>query len=227
MSIIVAISTVTDGNMYSRHDAGDAEVIENRTRFLAANSIAMSQTTRLSVNYERDDFCTYIEIDESAKDNGMKDHSTIIADAIITTRANHALFLPVADCVGASIFDPTHFILVVAHFGRHSLEQHGATKIIHHLVKNYSSDPSQLTIQLTPAAGKDVYKIWALDNKGMKEATFEQLYAAGVIRENIIDNHAETTNDRGYYSYSEFLKGNRKEDGDHAIVAMMTNDQSI
>lgn len=35
------------------------------------------------------------------------------------------------------------------------------------------------------------------------------------------DDAAETTSDQHYYSYSEYLKGHRKNDGDHAIVAIM------
>ena len=115
-----------------------------------------------------------------------------------------------------------HEVLALAHLGRHNLEQGGGHKIIAHLSHHYHSNPAKLRITLTPAAGKNEYKIWALENIGMKEATFEQLASAGVLQANIIDAPIETTSSADYYSYSEFLKGNRDEDGDHAIVAMMT-----
>ena len=224
MGIVTALSTVADGSMYNRQDMTDQSVITNRTKFLAVRDIAMTQTTRLHPTFDKQDFCIYREIDELDQGLGMTDDTGIRADAIITTQPNHALFLPVADCVGASIYDPRRNVLALAHLGRHNLEQGGAHKIIMHLAHRYGSNPSDLQIQLTPAAGKREYKIWALENKGMKEATHEQLASAGILPSNIIDNTIETTNDPDYYSYSQFLLGNRDEDGDHAIVAMITNE---
>ncbi len=223
MGVIVAISKVTDGSMYNRNDVLDESVIKNRKTYLEKQHISLDQTTRARVNYDRSDFCRYIEVDEMQKDQGMYDDDVVIADALITTDKEHALLLPIADCVGAAILDPAHHILAVAHLGRHSLEQSGAHKIINHLAKTYGSNPAELKIWLTPAPGKDVYPIWALDNKGMKEVTFEQLFTAGILQENITDSPIETDKDPDYFSYTEFFNGRRTDDGDYAIVAMMTN----
>ena len=224
MNITVAISTVADKNMYNRNDVLDPSVIDNRKVFLQKNNIDISNTTRVRVDYTRTNFCEYVIADDATKGKGMQDNDVFASDALITTDVNHALFLPIADCIGAAVFDPTHNVLAVAHLGRHSLEQSGAHKLINHLVKYYGSHPEEIKIWLTPAPGKDVYPIWALDNKGMKEVTFEQFKAAGILDENIIDNPAESDKDLNYYSYSEFLKGNREDDGDYAIVAMMTDE---
>lgn len=223
MTSVVAVSNTSNGSMYNRHDMLDPAIIANRQAFLQRHDIQMNQATRLEIRFDSTDFCRYKEINETTKGVGMRDDTSIIADALITTHVDHALFLPLADCVGAAIFDPEHAVLAMVHLGRHSLEQNGAHKIISHLVANYGSDPAQLRVHLTPAAGKSEYAIWALNNKGMKEATREQLASGGVRDENIIDTTIETTSSSDYYSYSEFLKGNRTEDGDHAIVAMMTN----
>jgi len=224
MSLIVAISTVKDQNMYNRHDPLDEAVIENRQRFLHNNSIDINQTTRVREDYDRTDYCEFVIADDTIKGKGMQDNGVVAADALITTDPNHALFLAIADCIGAAVFDPTHNVLALAHLGRHSLEQSGAHKLINHLEKYYGSHPEEIQIWLTPAPGKDVYPIWALDNKGMKEVTFEQFKAAGILEENIVDNPAESDKDTNYYSYSEFLKGNRDEDADYAIVTMMTDE---
>ena len=223
MPITVALSYVSDGSMYNRQDMFDSTVIAARGVFLKNQDISIDQTTRLKVVFERDDYCTYVEIAESAKGDGMQDNNVPIADAIITRNKNHALFLPVADCVGAVLYDPEHNVLALAHLGRHSLEQFGAQKIVEHLAKKYASHPPSIKVWLTAAAGKDVYQIWKLNNKGMKEATFEQLLQAGIAPDNIIDDSADTTSNKAYYSYSEYLKGHRPIDGDHAIVAMMTD----
>ncbi len=221
-NVIVATSKVSNGSMYNRHDMSDPDIIKNRSRFLEAQGIKIEQTTRAKIDYSREEYCSYIELTEADKNAGMTDDQATVADALITTSLDHALFLPIADCVGAILFDPTKQVLMLSHLGRHSLEQNGGYKSVKYLQDTYGCLPADILVWLTPAPGKDIYPIWALDNKGMKEATFEQLAAAGIIHENITDNPADSTKDPEYFSYSEFLKGNRNEDGDHAMVAMMT-----
>jgi len=221
MGILTAISTLSDGSMLNRENKSDPEVIRNRENFLATHSITRNQTVRLRVHFETKDFCRYRTVSTQHAGQGMVDDNIVPADALITTDKNLALLLPVADCIGAVIYDPDHEVLALAHFGRHSLEQKGAEKIIKHLHDEYSSQAENLKIWMTPAAGKNVYPIWKLGGKGMKEAAFEQLASAGIQKSQIIDNPAETTSDPRYFSYSEFLKGHRANDGDHAIFAIM------
>lgn len=221
MELLVAISTVVDGSMYNRNDENDTTVIANRQDYLQTLGISLDQTSRVRVGYNRTNFCKYISVKETDKGKGMRGDDIEIADALITTDKNHALFLPVADCVGATIYDPVHQVIALAHLGRHSLEQDGAHSIITYLQKHFQSTPEDIKIWLTPAPSKASYPIWKIDNKGMKEATFEQLRAAGIVDNNIIDNPAETDKDQNYFSYSEYLKGHRESDGDHAMVAMM------
>lgn len=227
-NVLVSISRTKDGSMLDRHNPTNPDVIKNREKYLENLNIAMSQTTRLHTNMlnratvEHDDnYCRYRSVTENDKGRGMYEND-IVADALVTTDSNHAFILPLADCVGAVFFDPDHHVLMLSHLGRHSLEQNGAVKSVEYLRDNFKSDPAKLKVWLTPAPSKATYPIWALDNKGMKEVTFEQLETAGISAENIIDDPAETDKDPTYFSYSEFLKGNRKEDGDHMIVAMMT-----
>jgi copper oxidase (laccase) domain-containing protein len=221
MTLIVHTSTVEDGSMYNRLDKYDPEVIANRTALIAQFDASLDDFVRLNVHFETDDFCRYYEVTRIDQGKGMRNDDSLPSDALITKEKGVGLFLPIADCIGAVIYDPVNEVLALAHLGRHSLEQHGGTRIIHHLEQHYNSSATDLQLWLTPAAGKDVYPIWALENKGMKEAAFEQFGIAGVTETQINDNPAETTKDDRYYSYSEFLKGHRSNDGDHAIFAMM------
>ena len=228
-NIIVAISAIKDGSMFNRHDDFDANVLHNREVFLATHNIKMDQATRIKVDAntratnKSEDFCQYHEITAADKGAGMRDGNVVVADALITTEMNHAIMLPVADCTGTVIYDPVKKVLMVSHLGRHSIVQDGGTKSVQYLVDHYGSNPADLLVWLTPAPGKDTFPIWALDNRGFKEVTFEQLMSAGIKKEHITDNPADSTKDPNYYSYSEFLKGNQKEDADYAIVAMMTD----
>ena len=221
-NIIVAISKVSDGSMYNRNNVIDPAVIHNRLLFLEKNTIDIKKACRAKIDYSRDDFCVYREVNENDMYSGMADDNAIVADGLVTTSIGQALFLPIADCVGVTFFDPIKKVLMLSHLGRHSLEQDGGYASVVFLQNHYGCSPKDILVWLTPAPGKDVYPIWALDNMGMKEATFEQLHRAGVLAGNIHDNPADSTKDPEYYSYSEFLKGNRSEDGDHAMVAMMT-----
>lgn len=221
MTIVVATSTVADGSMLKRGFPSDSTVIMNRKVFLDKVGIQFDQTTRLKLSFDTTDFCRYGEVATIHKGNGMSGDFEVALDAIVTKELNHALFLPVADCVGAIFYEPTHQILGLAHLGRHSLEQNGGQKFVAYLKDNYACDPKNIQVWLSPAPTKQNYPIWLLGNKGMKEVTFEQLKNAGIIDDNITNNPAETDQDRTYFSYSEFLKGHRDSDGDHAIVAMM------
>jgi len=224
----VALSTVADGSMLKRHEPHDEVIIQNRKRFLEAHGIVFEKTIRLHLNLSEratteneTNFCRFIYVDETKASDGIDGVSHTFADAIVTDKKNLPLMLPVADCVGAVFFDPEHEVLMLSHLGRHTLEQNGGIRSVTYLREHFASNPASLEVWLTPAPNKDVYPIWALDNKGMKEVTFEQLFKAGVLEENIHDDPRDTITDERFYSYSEFLKGHRKEDGDHMIVAVM------
>jgi copper oxidase (laccase) domain-containing protein len=220
--VFVTVSTVANGSMYNRHDPTDAEIIRNRTDFLKQHGITLNQTSRLRFVFGGEDYCRYHILSQSEKGAGMRDDDIAAADAIVTTDPDHALALPIADCVGATLYDPDHGVLMLTHLGRHSLEQNGGRRSVEFLTTHFQTNPARLHVWLTPAPNKDAYPIWALNNQGMKEAALEQLHDAGVVDKHITDNSADTVTDRNFFSYSEFLKGNRDVDGDHMMVAMMT-----
>ena len=223
MNLLVALSTVADGNMLIANDQSNAKIIQNRTDFLASHHIAMANTTRVRIIYEGNDYCRYHEVTNHQKGLGMFNGDGIAADALVTREPGHALFLPLADCVGAVIYDPIQHILMVSHLGRHSLEQNGGYSCIDFLVKTYGCDPSKLSVWLTPAPGQKNYPLFAFDNRAFKDVVFEQLQMAGILTQNITDDPTDTTKDARYFSHSEFLRGNRTEDGRYALVAVMSD----
>jgi copper oxidase (laccase) domain-containing protein len=181
MKVTVAVSKVNDGNMHIRTDKTNRDVINNRSKFLEKVDVDIRQTTRVSTIYEGDDYCRYHEVDTSQKGDGMFDGNIITADALVTKDANHALFLPIADCIGAVIFDQRKNILMLSHLGRHAIEQNGGYKSIMYLVKNYQSNPADLLVWLSPAPGSESYPLFNFDNRSLKEVATEQLKSAGVL----------------------------------------------
>lgn len=223
--VIVAHSTVSDGSMLNRDDYGDALVLANRKAWLTSLGINPQATVRISLSYdEGTDFCRYREVSADDAPVVANDSANSIADALVTTEKGRALFLPIADCIGAVFYDEVHGVLMLSHLGRHSLEQQGGMRSVEYLVTHYGTDPTTLRVWLSAAIGKELYGIYALDNKGMKEVLYEQLAATGVDTALIEDTDYDTGTHPDYYSYSEFLKGNKPENGRHAIVAMMSDE---
>jgi len=223
--LFVAHSQVKDGSMLNREDYGNAQVLAHRISWLESVGVDPTKTIRVCLSYDnQSDFCRYREIVSSDLPVTTADNANETADALVTTEVGRALFLPVADCIGAVLFDEEHGVLMLSHLGRHSLERGGGTKSVEYLIEHYKTDPKKITVWLSAAISKELYKIYALDNKGMKEALYQQLAAAGVNSDRITDTEHDTGKHADYYSYSEFLKGNKAENGRHAIVAMMTDE---
>lgn len=215
------LSTVTDGSMKSLHDGDIPMVNANRTAFLENLGIAPDDTTLVRLTYDRTDFCTYATLSTSDKGDGIARPSSITADALVVTRPGHALFLPLADCIGAVIHDAARGIMMLSHLGRHNLEQYGGRKCVEYLIDTHGCDPADLTVWLSPAAGKDSYPLYSFDNRNLHDVATEQLLSAGIRRENVTVSPIDSAADETYFSHSRYLKGDRPTDGRHAVVAVM------
>ena len=219
--LVVALSSaVKHGTVYNRHNPEDSEVIAVRKQWLASLNIPFDCTVRLALDYDKTDFCQYVHVDETQKGRGMVKADGVVADALVTTVPGVALFLPVADCIPVTLYDPEHGVLMLSHLGRHSLEQQGAVASVRYLKEHYKSSPATLQVWSGPSIDAERYPIWALDGMGMKEAFFAQMDAAGVLRENIHDDPRNTADDAELYSHSEALQA-KQPFGSHGMVAML------
>jgi copper oxidase (laccase) domain-containing protein len=176
MSLLVVLSEVSDGSMYDPSDKSNKTIIDNRKRFLKEHSIKMQQTTRLDITYNEDDFCKYREVSSKDMGAGMSDANVFSADALITRSTNHALFLPLADCVGTVIYDKRASILMLTHLGRQSVEQDGGRKSVEYLVTNYGSIAEDLLVWLAPAPGKEKYPLYASITEILKKLYTNNCY---------------------------------------------------
>ena len=203
-------------------DGSDISTVDNaRHKFLIENNINPSDTTLIRIEYSGDNYKRYLSIDDKSKGDGIDRQSTIVADAIVVSKPNHAIMLPLADCIGAVLYDSTKNILMVSHLGRHSLEQFGGTESVNYLISKHGTDPSNLTVWLSPAAGQESYPLFAFDGRSLHEVATEQIVQAGVPIKNIKLSPIDSAQDSNYYSHSQFIKGNRGYDGRFAIVAYL------
>ena len=222
MPLVIHTSQVSDGSMKQLAKSEIEPVRDNKRKFLSKHGIKLEDSTFVCLEYEGDDYCRYVDCDETYKGDGMSRPSSIIVDAVVTTTPGHALFLPVADCIAAVLHDPVTNTLMMSHLGRHNIEQFGGTKSVEYLTEHHSVDPKNIKVWLSPAAGKESYPLFAFDNQSLHEVASQQIAKAGVPLENIDVSPIRTTTDDNYFSHSEFLKGNRPSDGRFAIVAVMT-----
>src|SRR5688572_31735933 len=100
-NVIAAASSINDGNMKFGVDS-HSDVAGSRRRFLESVGIDPSDVTLVKVTYETDDFTKYRTVSRHDKNIGMEsDDVAEFTDALVVDQPNHALFLPLADCVGA------------------------------------------------------------------------------------------------------------------------------
>jgi copper oxidase (laccase) domain-containing protein len=219
-AVKVAISSKDDGNM--KYGIGDdGEVEKNRRQFLRKAGISIEDTTLVGITYTTDDFAKYRIVRPAEKSVGMLTMKNVEhADALVVDQPGHALFLPLADCIGVVLYDAEHHVLMVSHIGRHSAEIEGARRSVEFLAAQYDSNPASLKAWLSPGVGKESYPLYKLDGKSLHEVITEQLLAAGVIESNIENGNINTATSENYFSHSEYLKGN-DEHGRFAIVAEM------
>ena len=220
-AVIAGVSSVDDGNM--KFGVGnDAGVTENRRRFLDELGIDPHHTTRVTITYNTDDFAKYRIVTHRDKADGMYDDDVSdYADALVVNQPDHALFLPIADCVGAILYDPKKRVLMVSHLGRHSVEISGATKSVHYLVQQYGCKAKNILVWLSPAVGSATYPLNKFDGKSLHDVIKMQLNFAGVLDDHIEVSVIDTANDDNYFSHSQFLKDATNPSGRFAVVAMM------
>jgi len=219
-AVKAAISSKDDGNM--KYGIGDdGEIEKNRRQFLDKVGISIDHTTLVGITYATDDFAKYRIVKPSEKTIGMHTMENVEhADALVVEQPGHALFLPLADCVGAVLYDDDHHVLMVSHIGRHSAEVGGARRSVEFLVEHYGSDPATLKVWLSPGVGKESYPLYKFESKSLHEVITEQLAEAGVQLAHVENSHINTATSDDYFSHSEYLKGN-EEQGRFAIVAEM------
>ncbi len=219
--IIAALSSKQDGNM-KFGIAMDADTLQNRKDFLRKAGIDMAHTTLVRITYDTDDFAKYRIVTHKDKHRGMEPVQEVdVADALVVDQPSHALFLPLADCVGMILYDTKHHVLMVSHVGRHSAESEGAKRSVEYLARHHQTQPGDIKVWLSPAVGKASYPLHAFGGQSLHEVITSQLDTVGIKADHIEISLIDTATSENYYSHSEFLKGN-DEPGRFAIVAMMT-----
>ncbi len=219
--VLAVLSSKEDGNL--KFGLGnDDETLANRRAFLGKAGIDIAHTSLVGITYDTDDFAKYRVALAKDKAVGMlRTDMDRHVDALVVTQPGHALFLPLADCAGAVLYDPVKKVLMVSHLGRHSVEQRGAKKSVEYLKEQLDVNPRDLQVWISPSVGSATYPLHAFDGRSLQAVIVEQLREAGVSSAGIEASTVDTASDANYFSHSEYLKGNEAKAGRFAVVAMM------
>lgn len=218
-NLLYVCSTDSDGSMSKGVSALERDA--NRQHFLAKLDISPDSAILVHLVYEGDDYCRYYTVSTVDGGEGIVRPPTLVSDALFTEDSNVALLLPIADCVGAVLYDPIQNVLGVAHLGRHNLVQRGGVRMIEYMEQMFGSRPADVSVQLSPAAGKLAYPMYDFNDRGLHDVSLEQLLSAGITENHITIDGRDTTTDPTLFSHSQFLKGEQEVDGRHAVLAML------
>lgn len=197
----VGISGINDGNMRFFGDGDELDVIKKQKEL--GNLIGSNDIVRIRTIYgERKYFTEYVEITrenlpEYSINNSEKEIP--VSDGLVTRKKEVGILLPLADCIGAVIFDEKQKIVGLLHAGRQNVEQDGPRKLIEYFINHFKSSASDLKIYFSPYALN--YRIFKLD-KNLGEAAKEQFINAGISPDNIIDPKIDTVKSNNFPSHS-------------------------
>jgi hypothetical protein len=196
----------------------DSVVYQNRLTFIANLGIEFNQVSEMSVTFQ--DKIANVDTGDKKSGFGVKDDSYCL-DALLTTKPQVGLFLTIADCIPAIIFDPVNKILALVHLGFLNTDLQVVPKTITKLKKEYKSKLEDLVVILGPGASKNSFyydsnifkKIntdWGQFIKEREESKFfidnlgynlKQIRDLGIPEKNVYYSTVDTVTDDRFYSH--------------------------
>lgn len=201
--------------------APEETIRANRRSLLAMIEQPLEKAVLVKLEYTGDNYRRFTTVSARHAGDGITKQTSIDSDALFTRETDLALLLPIADCIGAVVHDPVNGVLGLAHLGRHNLVQYGGTGIIEYMTREFGTEPSTVSVWMSPAAGQANYPLYDFERRSMHEVAVEQLRAAGVDESLVTIDRRDTTTDVSLFSHSQFLNGNRPHDGRQAIACVM------
>jgi YfiH family protein len=164
----------------------------------------------------------------------------LIGDGLITDQVGLTLFMVVADCIGAIIYDPAHRAVGLIHAGRKGVEQNILAEAVGQMKSAYGSSPSELRLITSPAISAESYvfdssdgidtEFWGNDlSKGedgkwhmdVKSKFSNQALECGLQKDNISIDSTDTFTDKNYFSHRRSMATGESE-GRFAVFAQIS-----
>lgn len=225
MKVKYATSKIDDGNM-SFSFGKPNEVISNRERFLAKDGLSIKDMVAL-YNQHKDDI---VVVDSCFKGQGaLTQENALPYDAIITNEPGVVLFLLIADCIPAVVYDPVIGVVALVHLGWKGVNLGLGPKVIRLMNERFGCEPVNLKVDIGPHIQKESYfyedveafnnpgwkeflnrkdDLWQIDNTGF---AVQQFVNAGIAPDNIAISPIDTAKDLSYFSHYRSTKNGDPE----------------
>lgn len=230
-----AVSAINDGNMSFLYGE-KSEVLENRKKFLKKAGLSLDDC--LTMRLQHADGIKLV--DKESLGLGMYEiESAPKADSLITSKENLGLFLVVADCIPAIVFDPSKEAIALVHLGWRNTDVRLAQKTIVKMIEKFDSKPQDLLVALGPGIHKESYRkdevlqsgssdwqkyltkeadgLTSIDMYGYNK---QQLLDVDILKQNIFISDIDTYSSKNLFSHlrSQITK---KPEGRFAVVAYL------
>jgi hypothetical protein len=200
------------------------KVLKNRKRLAQAIGISLDQFTIAKQVHSG----TVTIISEATKGRGSTNQEDAVeaTDAMVTDVPGICLIILVADCVPMLFFDPARNVIAAAHAGWRGTLQFIALHTVRAMEKEFGCSPHDILVGMGPSIGSCCYEVGpeviaqvktvlssrqeyirreSKDGKGyfdLKKANGDQLFEAGIRRENIeTANQCTSHNAHIFFSY--------------------------
>lgn len=155
--VLARVSSSQDGNMKSSDDNDIQGVASSIRAFSSQEGFVYDRIVAMNVGAHADAWDEIVEV-ASAPDHALVAiEDRVVADALVTSRKDVVLMLPVADCNAVAIHDASRGVLAVVHLGWQSTAAELATKIVDYLAREHQSDPKDLRIYISPSIRAESY----------------------------------------------------------------------
>lgn len=231
--VLAVVSSRDDGTMLDRTngESHESHILARRDSFCRGQGVGYTDVAYQRITYGDDR--SYDNIVDVDKNDATFFRQDVDADALFTSAKGLGLFLPIADCVGTIVYDPSKQYLALAHIGRHSTVANLASKLVDYFVAR-GSNASDLLVWMAPHAKKESYRLEYFEYQAdsawrpyvnqtadgiyidMAGYNLDQFLQRGVKRGNVAVSGVDTARDQNYFSHSQ---GDAY--GRFAVLAMM------
>jgi YfiH family protein len=235
-NLVYGFSKVPDGNMSFVY-GDDAMVASARSRYLRKQGLAPEDSVFIKLEHGTKTYHV------SGKDKGNlldpRLQERFIGDGLMTSTPGITLFLVVADCIGAIIYDPKNQAVGLIHAGRKGVEQNILSVAVGEMCAEYGSSPQDLILQASPSISAESYvfdepsgidrSFWNGDLEEGKDGKYhmdikskfkKQAEDLGILAQNISISPIDTFEDKLYYSHRRSMATGEPE-GRFAVYAQI------
>jgi YfiH family protein len=154
--IIIAQSTLTDGNMTYAH-GNIKQTIAHRRNFL--NRLGLELENMIAAGLTHGTKCEIVGFKDKGKGAFTLENATHKTDALVTADNNIILAVTTADCLPIFVWDDEHSVIGTAHAGWKGLAEGIIKSLLDSINKVFAISPKKMFINIGIGIGRCCYTV--------------------------------------------------------------------